>query len=162
MFPTYVEIVIYLCSKLWSWANTYAQDCLNSKQLRFHGVRPTVNILHEWFRVKNILCVSCAAWNVFPLNLLISSGWPEYQIDSFFATATLIFKYCESKLWIFSIRGHAITIGLKTLSMLGDRFLTSKLEKIKSRKLWPYISFLGLYGLGDQIPSIAWLFMSKR
>ena len=69
---------------------------LNSKQLRLHGVRPTVNILHEWFRVKNILCVSCAAWNVFPLNLLISSGWTEYQIHSFFATATLIFKYVMS------------------------------------------------------------------
>ena len=31
------------------------------------------NISQEWSRVKNLSCVSCAAWNVFPLNLLL---WP--------------------------------------------------------------------------------------
>ena len=30
--------------------------------------------LQEWSRVKNLSCVSCAAWNVFPLNLLVRSN----------------------------------------------------------------------------------------
>ena len=30
------------------------------------------NILQEWSMVKNISCVSCAAWNVFPINSLVS------------------------------------------------------------------------------------------
>ena len=30
------------------------------------------NILQEWSMVKNLSCVSCAAWNVFPINSLLS------------------------------------------------------------------------------------------
>ena len=29
------------------------------------------NILQEWSMVKNLSCVSCAAWNVFPVNSLL-------------------------------------------------------------------------------------------
>ena len=29
-------------------------------------------ILQEWSMVKNVSCVSCAAWNVFPINSLLS------------------------------------------------------------------------------------------
>ena len=29
-------------------------------------------ILLEWSMVKNLSCVSCAAWNVFPINLLLT------------------------------------------------------------------------------------------
>ena len=29
------------------------------------------NILQEWSMVKNLSCVSCAAWNFFPLNFLL-------------------------------------------------------------------------------------------
>ena len=28
------------------------------------------NILQEWSMVKNLSCVSCAAWNIFPINSL--------------------------------------------------------------------------------------------
>ena len=31
------------------------------------------NISKEWSRVKNLSSVSCAAWNIFPVNLLMSS-----------------------------------------------------------------------------------------
>ena len=31
------------------------------------------NILQEWSMVKNLSCVSCTAWNVFPINSLISA-----------------------------------------------------------------------------------------
>ena len=33
------------------------------------------NILQEWSRVKNISYVSCAAWNIFPINLLVNRLW---------------------------------------------------------------------------------------
>ena len=36
------------------------------------------NILHEWSMVKNLSCVSCAAWNIFPINSLLASASPSY------------------------------------------------------------------------------------
>ena len=45
------------------------------------------NILQEWSMVKNLSCVSCAAWNVFPINSLVwvSKGSNE-------ATITLLIR----------------------------------------------------------------------
>ena len=41
--------------------------------------------------------------------------------------------------------------------MLGDHCLTFKAAKFEFRNIWPYLSLFGLYGLGGQIPSIAFL-----
>jgi hypothetical protein len=41
------------------------------------------NILQEWSMIKNLACVSCAAWNVFPINSLMpfSSCWCMISCD---------------------------------------------------------------------------------
>ena len=49
---------------------------LISTKLNFHrplvctSIRYIQNILQEWYMVKNFSCVSCAAWNIFPINSL--------------------------------------------------------------------------------------------
>ena len=38
------------------------------------------NILQEWSMVQNLSCVSCAAWNVFPINSLLLSWQKRFHI----------------------------------------------------------------------------------
>ena len=77
------------------------------------------NILQEWSMVKNLSCVSCAAWNVFPINPLMSLKlsslpaqslyyispamshfyWTEYEIlaASFYNILLLVFGRLSSQ-----------------------------------------------------------------
>ena len=47
---------------------TYSTTHQRSVEVQFG--RYQKNILQEWSMVKNLSCVSCAAWNVFPINSL--------------------------------------------------------------------------------------------
>ena len=47
---------------------TYSTTHQRSVEVQFG--RYQKNILQEWCMVKNLSCVSCAAWNVLPINLL--------------------------------------------------------------------------------------------
>ena len=49
------------------------------------------NILQEWSMVKNLSCVSCAAWNVSPLYLLLT--------DSSFNSVVKCFIFDFMKIW---------------------------------------------------------------
>ena len=49
--------------------STYSTTHLRSVEVQFG--RYQKNILQEWSMVKNLSCVSCAAWNVFPINSLL-------------------------------------------------------------------------------------------
>ena len=51
------------------------------------------NILQEWSMVKNLSCVSCAAWNVFPINSL-TTGWSTSP-----SFALVLQHWCMKKLW---------------------------------------------------------------
>ena len=48
---------------------TYSTTHQRSVEVQFG--RYQKNILQEWSMVKNLSCVSCAAWNVFPINSLL-------------------------------------------------------------------------------------------
>ena len=48
---------------------TYSTTHQRSVEVQFGGYQK--NILQEWSMVKNLSCVSCAAWNVFPINSLV-------------------------------------------------------------------------------------------
>ena len=37
-------------------------------------------ILQEWSMVKNLSCVSCAAWNIFPINSLLWVNPPDGKL----------------------------------------------------------------------------------
>ena len=47
---------------------TYRNTHQRSVEVQF--ARYQKNILQEWSLVKNFSCISCAAWNVFPINSL--------------------------------------------------------------------------------------------
>ena len=53
---------------------TYSTTHQRSVEVQFG--RYQKNILQEWYMVKNLSCVSCAAWNVFPINSLLLALLP--------------------------------------------------------------------------------------
>ena len=65
---------------------------LNYRVLRTRGpwkfslVQIPKNVLQEWSMVKNLSCVSCAAWNVFPINSLLTTTTIAYRTYYFVLT----------------------------------------------------------------------------
>ena len=55
---------------LWCLYVTYSTTYQRAVEVQFG--RYQKNILQEWSVIKNLSCVSCAAWNVFPINSLLS------------------------------------------------------------------------------------------
>ena len=63
---------IFLISAKLNFHVTYSTTHQRSEEVQF-GRYQKKNILQEWSMFKNLSCVSCAAWNVFPINS-ISTG----------------------------------------------------------------------------------------
>ena len=52
------------------------------------------NILQEWSMVKNLSCVRCAAWNVFPINSLLQPT-PAALVQTWKNVFTIILRLVE-------------------------------------------------------------------
>ena len=57
------------------------------------------NILQEWSTVKNLSCVSCAAWNVFPINSLFTPKrvFIIYIFFNQFFRRSRVHSYCHNE-----------------------------------------------------------------
>ena len=73
---------------------TYSTTHKRSVEVQFG--RYQKNNLQEWSMVKNLSCVSCAAWNVFPINSLgthtAQRGWNSLENQSLEVFCQIQFK----------------------------------------------------------------------
>ena len=71
------------------------------------------NISQEWSRVKNLKFVSCAAWNVFPVNLLLlRSLFRARKSKCNFLKANLLYIFDARRPWPWFLGVLSTTLGL--------------------------------------------------
>ena len=61
-------------TNLWSVVLYVTYSTTHQRLVEVQFGRYQKNILLEWSMVKNLSCVSCAAWNVFPINSLMPNS----------------------------------------------------------------------------------------
>ena len=100
----------------------YSTTHQRSVEVQFGRYKKKRNILHEWSMVKNLSCVSCAAWKVSPINSLLTAYCPKiytvannlwllpYEWHFFYMARPLYFSHLAKNILEVIIFGNSILL----------------------------------------------------